>query len=365
MSKIKEVLFVMHSYGGGAEKVCADLANELAKKNYAISVFCIKNIPELPSLFKANVDFRMPRTNKAIDRALFILGLAKSCKNIDILVGSLELQSIFLTALLRRGRAIGWLHKDLEAFFKDKGRVFTFIYSNLMRWSAGRLEKIICVSAGVKESVSRIIPRESAKFYFLPNPIDQNTILERAEEPLPVKLTEIYKKPVILSVGRLAKQKDYGNFLEAFSEAKKVGIPHNLCILGEGGERNFIEAHAKKLGISEFCFFPGFMDPYRAMKEADLFVLSSVFEGLSLVIVEAMILGKPIVSTDCPSGPAYLLKDGEVGILVPVKNPKALGEAMVKMQKSETKKHYSAKSLERSVDFSFDEAIQDWINILS
>lgn len=102
-----------------------------------------------------------------------------------------------------------------------------------------------------------------------------------------------------------------------------------LIVLGEGPERNSLEALARSEGLAEAVRFPGFRaEPYPFLKHADLFVLSSQWEGLGNVITEALLCGCPVVATDCPSGPAEILADGRYGTLVPVADPEALAAAI-------------------------------------
>lgn len=134
--------------------------------------------------------------------------------------------------------------------------------------------------------------------------------------------------PVILAVGRLARQKDYPTLfraIAAISGDRKV----RLLVLGEGGGRAALEAFAKSLGIADRIDMPGFAaDPYAYMQYADLFVLSSAWEGSPNVIVEAMGCGCPVVSTDCPGGSRYILDNGRYGRLEAVGDSNGLAEAI-------------------------------------
>jgi glycosyltransferase involved in cell wall biosynthesis len=103
-----------------------------------------------------------------------------------------------------------------------------------------------------------------------------------------------------------------------------------LLILGEGAERPALEALVTQLGLDDAVSMPGFVEnPYAYMARAALFVLSSRWEGLPTVMIEALCCGLPLVATDCPSGPREILRDGEYGQLVPVGNAPALAQAML------------------------------------
>lgn len=134
--------------------------------------------------------------------------------------------------------------------------------------------------------------------------------------------------PIIVAVGRLTRQKAFDHLLHCFA-ALRQRRPCRLIILGEGPDRPQLEQLVAQLGLTEQVWMPGFVaNPYPFMRIASLLVLSSIFEGLALVLVEAMALGTPVVSTDCPSGPAEVLEDGRYGTLVPVGDREAMVAAL-------------------------------------
>ncbi len=125
----------------------------------------------------------------------------------------------------------------------------------------------------------------------------------------------------VMAAGRLEKQKNYPLMLEAFAEFYKKYQNSSLTIYGEGSEREKLEAWVQEHGMEECIFMPGVSDQIRErMVEADLFLMTSVYEGMPNALMEAMAMGMPVISTDCPcGGPAYLIKHGQNGFLVPLK----------------------------------------------
>ena len=133
---------------------------------------------------------------------------------------------------------------------------------------------------------------------------------------------------MFLSVGRLVPAKDFMTLLRAFHRVSS-SRPARLVILGEGPQRNRLERFVRRMGMAERTSLPGWApNPFAYMNRASVFVVSSKYEGLSLVLIEALACGCPVVSTDCPSGPAEILCNGEIGPLVPVGDDAALAAAM-------------------------------------
>ena len=131
--------------------------------------------------------------------------------------------------------------------------------------------------------------------------------------------------PLILSVGELSGRKGFDTLIQAFARLR-ARRPCRLMILGNGGARERLLALAAGLGVAEDVALPGFVpEPYAYMAHADLFAFSSVREGLPLVLIEALAVGTPVVSTDCPSGPREVLEGGRYGPLVPVGDPTPSG----------------------------------------
>jgi glycosyltransferase involved in cell wall biosynthesis len=135
--------------------------------------------------------------------------------------------------------------------------------------------------------------------------------------------------PVVLGVGRLTEQKDFPTLLCAFTEVAKQRDAR-LIILGEGQLREALREQARQLGIADKVAFPGFTDnPWAWMRRSAVFVLSSRWEGSPNTLTEALALGTPVVSTDCPSGPRELLSGGDIAPLVPMGDITALSEAIL------------------------------------
>jgi glycosyltransferase involved in cell wall biosynthesis len=189
---------------------------------------------------------------------------------------------------------------------------------------------VIAVSQGVADEVVRVtgIPRERVQAIY--NPVVTPELLQRASIPVQHPWLGDQAVPLILGVGRLNMQKDFPTLLRAFAAVHRQR-PARLLILGEGPHRRQLLGLAKSLGLQKEVELPGFVENAPAwMARASLLVLSSLWEGLPGVLIEALAMGCPVVSTDCPSGPREILEGGRYGLLVPCQDPEALAKAMLR-----------------------------------
>lgn len=322
-------LLLMHSHGGGAEQLAVRLAHELDKTRFAVTIACLRHLPAVETALPTGVQLLMPNTPTLHAALRNVATIRKHCTQSDVVVGTLELQSLLAAALLApRGRALGWLHKDISAYLAQHDRSYGHLYRYLLGIAASRCKHVICVSNGVRASLAAAVPDHQASYRTLWNPVDLAHVQRMSQEPLPVALAPYFQQPVLLGVGRLVQQKAFHTLIAAHALLRQRGGQQVLCIAGEGPERPFLEAEAKRLSVADSTLLPGFVNPWPLMRHARALGASSVFEGAPLVLVEALALGLPVVSTDCPSGPAEILNGGTYGTLVPVGSPLALANAL-------------------------------------
>lgn len=191
-----------------------------------------------------------------------------------------------------------------------------------------RIDTIIAVSEGVRQDTLAVSGVDPDKVRVVRNPVVTRRMLEAARVPSPHPWLGQPEMPVMLGAGRLTLQKDFHTLVRAFAKLRERR-PCRLIILGEGRRREPLTELARQLGVEQDLALPGFTpNPYAYMARADLFVLSSRWEGSPNVLTEAMALGTPVVSTDCPSGPNELLDGGRIAPLVPMGDAQALADAM-------------------------------------
>ncbi len=181
------------------------------------------------------------------------------------------------------------------------------------------------------------------------NAISISDIQESTREISEIPHDEV---PTAITVGRHVEQKDHETLLRAFAIVRKQMMA-KLILVGQGPRRNELDVLCRNLCIEDCVLFAGWQqNPFAWMSRADLFVLSSRFEGFGNVLVEAMACGLPVISTDCPSGPREIVCDGRAGLLVPVGDANALASAMLSVfQNHALKKRLTEESRVRARAF--------------
>ena len=249
------------------------------------------------------------------------------------------------------------IHSDSIDKFSNRDRNY---FDRLIRYA----DEIHACSSGVAESLVKYIDTRN----LLSSPFPRVTAIHNAfntERLLSLSAIPIThdwfatstneekddSSKIILATGRLGRVKNFALLLNAFALVLKR-IDAKLVILGEGGERANLEGQVHKLRIAHAVSMPGWVDnPYPYMAQADVFVLSSDYEGMPMVLGEALICGCAVVSTDCPSGPKEYLKQGQLGWLVPVGDEEAMADAIyATLRKPPNREEIVKRGLEFDVD---------------
>jgi glycosyltransferase involved in cell wall biosynthesis len=201
----------------------------------------------------------------------------------------------------------------------------------LKRWLYQRADAIAAISQGVQNDVIRNLRVSPDKVSVVYNPVLDESLRTLWQEPVehPWFSEEI---PVVLAAGRMVPAKDYPTLLRAFRLVRDRCVAR-LLILGEGHLRAELECLVKHLGLESDVSMPGFdKNPFRYMARCQIYVLSSIFEGLGSALIQAMACGAPVIATDCPFGPAeIIIEPGRDGILVPPRDFEALAREIVRL----------------------------------
>jgi glycosyltransferase involved in cell wall biosynthesis len=324
-------VLISFSGEGGVERMILNLLDGLVARGIPVDLLAIRadsaHLEQLPSAVRL-LDLGVRHSGLAI---LPLARYLRSERPAALLAA--KDRAIRAAILARRlagwkGRLIGRLGTNLSAALAGRGAPARWLRTAPMRHLYPRVDRIIAVSEGVADDTRRITRLPRSRIVVVRNPVVTPRLAQLASAPCPHRWLEPTELPVVLGAGRLTEQKDFATLLRAFARLRAV-LPARLIILGEGRLRGALDVLAAKLGISDDVTLPGFVvNPYAWMSRASLFVLSSAWEGSPNVLTEALALGVPAVSTNCPSGPREILADGRYGALVAVGDDPGLAEAM-------------------------------------
>ncbi len=324
-------ILVSYSGHGGVEKVIDNLAPALAARGCAIDLLLIKAKGLDPARFPANVRLIRLRARHALT-ALPELVRYLQTQQPPVLM-AVRHRAIKVAVLARalsrsRTRIVGQIHTTASVAMQNWNAIKRWRWRRETRRYYRRTELMVGVSQGVADDIQAMAGLPDGKTIAIHNPIITPELLETSQRPVSYPWLREDGHPLILGAGRLTRQKDFPTLIRGFALLPET-LHARLLILGEGKDRPMLEKLITELGMTDRIALPGHVDDLPAwMRRADLFVLSSIWEGFGNVLVEAMAVGTPVVATDCPHGPREILQDGRLGPLVPIQTPQALAEAM-------------------------------------
>ena len=350
---IKILFFIETLNGGGAAKVLMNLANAMDKSKFLITVQTLFQESASESL-EPGIRYRYcyekhTALNQLIARIESAVGLVYKLHirdQYDIECAYLESLSTKIMAASNNSGALkcAWIHCDLEKMSQDP---YKYVIKTRPWYSA--FDEVICVSKGIQKVVQTMY-ENSLCSNVLYNTVDDQEILRKAEFQLP---NDVQKhRLTLLTVGTLYPPKNHMRLLRTCKRLIDERIRFDLWVLGDGPNREDLEQFVCENGLQEFVHLWGFSaNPYPFIKNADLLVCSSNYEGFSTFVTEGLILGKPIVTTDV-SGMRELLGDSEYG-LVTANDDEAFYEGVRRMLTEQgLMQAYAKRAKQRGKDFS-------------
>ncbi len=362
---MKKVLFIINDLGGGgAERVFVNIANGFRENGFDVEILLgkktgvyltlvhpdmgiaeiggtsfYKYLVALPAIFKKKQYSHIFTASDYISAAAII---AKKVTSVS--------SKIYVTHHCSLPRK-----RQLKHWKGDQ------VMKSIHRFIFPLADKIIAVSNG-----SLAWLRESSKHTLsqgitIYNPVFDDSIYTLAKIPVSFPAS-ILDKIILVNVGRLEEQKDQFTLLKAFAILYQLNPQFVLFILGQGSLRQSMQSFIETNNLQQVVYLLGFdTNPFKWMSNCHVFVLSSINEGFGNVLVEAMALGKTIVSTDCPSGPAEILQNGALGYLCPVQDPAALAATILKAVNSPKD---PSLLIAASQQYTIDEIVKQYIEIL-
>lgn len=358
---MKVALFVPSLGGGGAERVMVNLARGLAESGLAVDLVLASAEGPLVCLVPPEVRIVDLQASRVLASLPSLVRYLRS-ERPQVLLSALDHANV--VAICAKGlarvptRVVVSVHTTLSEAFSDtrnlRGRLVGYFVPRIYPLA----DAAVAVSQGVAEDLICTMGIRQAKVRVIHNPVVTPELFARASEPLDHPWFAPENPPVVLGVGNLRAAKDFATLIRGFALLRKK-CPARLMILGEGQERPKLEALARDLGIEKHVALPGFArNPYNYMKHASVFVLSSRREGLPTVLIEAMALGTPVVSTDCRSGPREILEGGKWGTLVPCGDPEELAKAILATPKK------PVSTFARLEPFTLEHATAQYLELL-
>lgn len=321
MEIIMKIACVAYLHGtGGAERQITMLANAMSKKNYEVHLIVLVDNKSKYEIYPEVIvhDLTECEKNTKVRFVSRFFALEKELKAIrpDISV-HFWLQSAYFCAMMNKS-VCG------KVIYSERGDPGDSEYNGIL----GRIRNL-----AFKRIDWFVFQSEGARDYFLSKIVERSTVIHNAvsiPENLYTTLPE-ERKNIILNVGRLHPQKNQKLLIDAFNLIKDQIADYSLHIYGDGELERELNDQIKRLGLEKRVFIlPSTKDIYDRMRESSLFVLSSDYEGMPNVLLEAMSLGIPSVSTDCkPGGARTIISQNKNGIIVPLNDKEKLADAML------------------------------------
>ncbi len=356
-------IYIPSLKGGGAERVMVILANEFTEQGFRVDLVLASATGSYLTEVNSRVNIVDLGKSRVIKSLPGLIRYLRDHQPASLLsaMGHANLVALLAKKLSLSNTRIVVSERNDTSIEKDQQKNFRSVVIHCInKYLYRTADEIHAVSRGVAVSLANHLNIPIEKIKVIYNPVYTIKILELAQVQVNLPWLRKNGQHLIVAAGRLTKQKDFSTLVRAFALIHNK-IDARLVIMGEGELRADLELLIVEHGLQEKIILPGFVDnPFAIMKHADLFVLSSAWEGLPNVLIQAMACGTPVVSTDCPSGPAEILENGKWGRLVQVGNIEALARAITETLSQKE----NPDVLTRASHFNLERAVEQYLKIL-
>jgi len=327
------IAFFMPSLrGGGVERTFVNLSNALVRMGESVDLVVGASKGPNRNFISPDVrlfDLTRPRMSTALPAlARYLRDRKPLC-----LVSGMEHTNAVAVLAKRISRSkttvVASIHNTLSVQYAVQNSCKMRLTLEVAKRIYPMADKVIAVSRESADDAARVLGMARDRIGVIYNPTVTPDLFAKAAEVPDHPWLVNHDEPVILGVGRLSEQKDFATLIRAFAKVRQQRSSR-LIILGEGPLRQSLEQLVRSLGLEDSVALPGFaMNPYAYLSHANVYVLSSLFEGLPGTLIEALACGAPIVSTDCKSGPKEILDEGRWGRIVPVGDTDSMAGAII------------------------------------
>ena len=362
-SNLHIVLVISSLESGGAERVLSTMANYWVRKGNRVTLITLNTVKydfyEIDENIK-RIGLDLLRPSKSIVDALLsnytrYSVLRKTLKNVmpDIIISFVDRTNVLTLLSSHRLNIPVVVSERIDPRYHPIGMIFEKLRKHLYRKSS----IVVAQTDSVKDWMSGYLDSENVVSF--PNPIE-------IEAPEFLEKNDYIKGNVVVTVGRLDSQKGHDVLIKAFSNIVSNYPDWRLVIFGEGCLRDELEMLIKSLGLENNVFLPGRVkNPENIIGNADIFILSSRYEGFPNALLEAMACGLPVISTDCNSGPSEIINNNVDGILVPVDDEKAISDSLVRLMNNPDERHQLGEQAAKSVErYSLNKIMNLWDGLL-
>lgn len=358
--KIKIFFFLSNLAGGGAQHTMVNILKSIDKNSFTSTLVLLDYDPNDAYVSLLPDGIKIINLNSRARYAAWKIKKIIEDKQPDMLFSTIP-QVNFAVWL---GNKISFKKSKMilrETNYREKGINTTTFRQKLYRKIYRDADRVIGLSDGVTEHMIKIYQLDSTKVVRIYNPVDIEEIEARCKDSCELKYCKSFK---LIACGRLVKQKNYPVLIKALIKLKQKGYTDfELFIMGAGPDEKTLQRMISNYALNEQVKLIGFQNnPYAYMRQADLFVLSSLWEGFANVVVEAMVCGTPVLAADCPHGPREILKDGAYGWLVPTNsNPDQFSITLEHlMHQHDEIEQMSNKVCERAKDFDVKNIVRQY-----